>query len=145
MKQVQEIQAFQWPHFTDKIHGTPTVSWSSPEAETIIADDYAFQVMNEAERKDALAVHGKKLSSNSRVDVGDIHRYLCQPFENEDILYNNLMKATAPALYYVLIDLSWKSTENPQNPGYIPSKDALSKMLIKWVCLFISELTLQLY
>ncbi|KAJ3833979.1 hypothetical protein F5878DRAFT_665173 [Lentinula raphanica] len=106
-----EADEYIWPHFTPLSVPSPGVPWAGPRPSIMPTDSgsRACRVLNPEERQHHLTELSKSMNQRSAYRVGDIHRFLSQPLDDNRLsqghLRSSLDDASIDALMYVCVDL----------------------------------------
>jgi len=145
---VDQDGKFRWPHFTVRNRPHPGAPWAPPPVTYAISDHGSDDGMSddgvihvefgEEQRKNAMENLATTMTYNSSVHVGQVHRFLCKPLDDEEQLAKDLERASVDALTFVCLDLN-RMPPMPSSDKI--TKDLLIPQLIIWVSLFVNHTT----
>ncbi|KAJ3735332.1 hypothetical protein DFJ43DRAFT_992033 [Lentinula guzmanii] len=125
--EIVEEAPFMWPHFTPKNSPPPEAPWAIPP------DTQSIHNLSDTERSMVLQNLMTRMNFNSARHIGDLHRALCAPLNNDlekrkalELLHIQLSKYNIDALKYVCVDLN-------RLPLGKLGKPVLIQALIDWV------------
>lgn len=127
---IMDQESFSWPHFTPMSIPAPEAPWARHVPSAITS----LHRFNDTERALLHENLVTRMSYNSARHIGDIHRLLCAPLNDNSerglkTLAVQLAKINVDALKYVCIDLNCLPREKL-------TKSVLVQALIDWVCSF---------
>ncbi|KAJ3901937.1 hypothetical protein F5879DRAFT_924221 [Lentinula edodes] len=93
LNDIQEDQAFIWPHFTPTSFAPPRAPWASPVLLHTFHGQIACRSLTDAERKAMMGNAARRMNWHSAIGVGHIHQLLWAPCDDSDIGKEKLAKA----------------------------------------------------
>ncbi|KAJ3835957.1 hypothetical protein EV361DRAFT_813132 [Lentinula raphanica] len=126
---ISEAARFVWPHFTMKERSNPIAPWAPP-LNLGSSGDVQYNRLTAQDREAAMKELAGEMNYQSAIRVGHVHRFLCQPLDDQDKLEKSLETATVDALKYVCLDIN----RIPLRPvSGNTTKAMLIEQLIHWV------------
>ncbi|KAJ4467608.1 hypothetical protein C8R41DRAFT_779547 [Lentinula lateritia] len=110
LNDIQEDQAFVWPHFTPTSFAPPRAPWASPVLSPTFHGHIACRSLTDPEKKTMMDDVTRRMNWHSATGVGHIHQLLWAPCDDSNTGKETLAKALnaegIDALLYVCIDLN---------------------------------------